>query len=265
MKSSLHALWLAAGLAASQVAFAADSPQINEPASQTIEMKMLSADGTRKIGSTRITVASSGAGETIEGETRYLDGQRDQEKDQVKLEKGALKLETYEHSFFDADGTMTMLDTLDAESRIATCARREDGAMKVRKSQIELPPDTFSGGSQLLIVIANLQKGGHQVQFHAFACVPGPRVFEVDAPVPQQVEHWPFYPGDLIRLDLRPDLGAGLNLIISPFLPKTEAWFDPRDNWKYVGGEFNRYFGGPRVFQVLVPPEHESGQALLSR
>ena len=60
--------------------------------------------------------------------------------------------------------------------------------------------------------------------------------------------------GDLIRLDLRPDLGAGLNLVIAPFLPKTEAWFDPHDNWKYVGGEFNRYFGGPHVFQVLVPP-----------
>jgi hypothetical protein len=53
---------------------------------------------------------------------------------------------------------------------------------------------------------------------------------------------------------LRPDLGAGLNLVIAPFLPKTEAWFDPHDNWKYVGGEFNRYFGGPHVFQVLVPP-----------
>ncbi len=36
--------------------------------------------------------------------------------------------------------------------------------------------------------------------------------------------------------------------------PPTEAWFDPSDNWKYVGGEFNRYFRGPHVFQVLMGP-----------
>jgi len=62
------------------------------------------------------------------------------------------------------------------------------------------------------------------------------------------------HPGDLILLDLRPDLGAGLNFVIAPFLAKTEAWFDPHDHWNYVGGEFNRYFGGPHVFQVRVPP-----------
>jgi len=34
--------------------------------------------------------------------------------------------------------------------------------------------------------------------------------------------------------------GTPANFVITPFLPKTEAWFDPQDNWKYVGGEFNR-------------------------
>jgi len=265
VKIPFYALWLAVGLTAAQVALAAGPAPVSDPYFQTIEMKILSADGTQKIGATRITVSSTASGEAIEGETRYLDGQRDEEKDQVKLKKGALKLESYEHSFFSADGTMTMLDTLNAESRIASCARREDGAMKVRKSQIDLPADTFSGGSQLLTVIENLQKGRDRIEFHAFACVPGPRVFKVNAPVPRQTERWPLYPGNLIRLNLRPDLGTGLNLIISPFLPKTEAWFDPRDNWKYVGGEFNRYFGGPHVFQVLVPPQHAPGQVLLSR
>ncbi len=167
---------------------------------------------------------------------------------------GALRLEKYEHSFFGADGVTTMVDELDIASRTATCSRREDGEMKVRTSGFAFPADTFGGGSQLLILMAKLREGSHKIDFHAFACVPGPRVFQVDAAVPERPERWPYYPGDLIRLDLRPDLGAGLNLVIAPFLPKTEAWFDPQNNWQYVGGEFNRYFGGPHVYQVLAPP-----------
>ena len=33
---------------------------------------------------------------------------------------------------------------------------------------------------------------------------------------------------------------------IAPFPLKTEAWFDPQDKWRFVAGEFRRYFGGPR-------------------
>ena len=61
------------------------------------------------------------------------------------------------------------------------------------------------------------------------------------------------YPGDLFRLDMRPDLGA-LNLLIAPFLPTMDAWFNPNDNWNYVGGEFDRYFRGPHVMTVRMPP-----------
>jgi hypothetical protein len=126
--------------------------------------------------------------------------------------------------------------------------------MKERTSSFEFPPDTFAGGSQLLILAMNLRTGSQKIVFHTFTCIPGPRIFQIEASVPKLAERWPYYSGDLIRLDLQPDLGLGLNLVIAPFLPKTEAWFDPHDNWKYVGGEFDRYFRGPHVFQVLVPP-----------
>jgi hypothetical protein len=79
--------------------------------------------------------------------------------------------------------------------------------MKVRTSKVEFPADTFGSGSQLQFVTAKLREGHHKIRFHAFACVPGPRVFHVAASVPERAELWPFYPGDLIRLDLRPDLG----------------------------------------------------------
>jgi hypothetical protein len=255
VKILLFALALAAGITARRIALAADSQQTSGPDFQTLELKILSADGRQTIGATRFTVLSNSAIETIKGDTRYLDGENDNEKARVQIVNGALRLERYEHSFFGKDGALTMFDKLDAEARIASCSRRVDGAMKARTAEFDFPADTFGGGSQLLMVMANLRAGRHKIEFHAFACVPGPRIFHVAVTVPDRAERWPFYPGDLIRLDLRPDLGAGLNLVIAPFLPKTAAWFDPHDNWKYVGGEFNRYFGGPHVFQVLVPPQ----------
>jgi hypothetical protein len=125
--------------------------------------------------------------------------------------------------------------------------------MKVRKSRLEVPADSFAGASSLMMVGESLRRGIRQIKFHAFACVPGPEIFGVDTSVPDRPEHWPLYPGDLIRLDMRPDLGA-LNLLIAPFMPTMDAWFNPAENWDYVGGEFNRYFRGPHVLTVQVPP-----------
>jgi hypothetical protein len=252
VKILLFALLVVAGMAAWQVALASDSKQTSVSNFQTFALKILSADGKQTIGSTHFAVSSDPSYETIKGETIYLDGQRDNEEERMRLVKGAPELERYDHSFFDADGKTIMIDKLDSQARIASCARREDGAMNERTSSFEVPADTFAGGSQLLILAMNLRAGGEKIVFHAFTCIPGPRIFPIQASVPKVFERWPYYSGDLIRLDLKPDLGLGLNLMVAPFLPKTEAWFDPHDNWKYVGGEFDRYFRGPHVFQVLV-------------
>ena len=155
--------------------------------------------------------------ETIELESRYLDGQHDEEQDRVLSIDGKLRLLSYEHTFFGADGETIMVDKFDAISRIATCSRREDGKMRLRSSQLDFSADMFCGATQLLIVTTNLRAGSRNINFHALACIPGPRVFHVVASVPEHTERWSNYPGDLIRLDLRPDLGAGINLIISPF------------------------------------------------
>jgi len=103
------------------------------------------------------------------------------------------------------------------------------------------------------MVVASLRQQTHEVRFHAFACVPGPAIFSVEASVQSRAERWPLYAGDLVRLDLRPDLGV-LNLLLAPFMPTMDAWFNPADNWNYVGGEFDRYFRGPHVLTVRVSP-----------
>lgn len=57
------------------------------------------------------------------------------------------------------------------------------------------------------------------------------------------------YPGKLLKLELQPDFGW-LNILLAPFLPKLYFWFDPSNNWNYVGGMFDRYYKGPHILTV---------------
>jgi hypothetical protein len=220
-----------------------------------LQFKILSSDGTATIGYTRFTVLQKDSTEEVKGESRYVDGERDSEDELLDVAAPAYtpRLETYKHSFFNADGTLSMVDTLDAKSGVGSCASSTLGKMKMRKSQLEVPADSFAGASGLMMMVERLRHGNREIRFHAFACAPGPEIFSVAASLPVRAERWPFYSGDLFRMDMRPDLGA-LNLLIAPFLPTMDAWFSPADNWNYVDGEFDRYFRGPHVLTVRVPP-----------
>ena len=220
-----------------------------------LELKILSPDGKQTLGFTRFKASRGNSTEEVKGETRYLNGEHDNEIEQLYLGKpdSTPRLDTYEHWFFNADGTLHMIDTLYVKSGLASCTSYSADKTKVRKSQLEVPADSFAGASELMMVVASLRHGIREVKFHAFACVPGPEIFSVETSLPDRSEHWPLYPGDLVRLDMRPDLGA-LNLLIAPFMPTMDAWFNPRDNWSYVGGEFDRYYRGPHVLTIRVPP-----------
>jgi len=107
----------------------------------TLQLKILSPDGKRTIGSTRFIVTRGNSSEEIKGETTYIDGEHDSES--VRLYVGNADstpmLETYEHSFFNADGTLQMVDTLDAKSGIASCTSYSAGKINARRSQLEVP------------------------------------------------------------------------------------------------------------------------------
>jgi hypothetical protein len=220
-----------------------------------LEFKILGADGKATIGYTRFTVLLKDSTEEVKGETRYVDGERDSENELLSVTAPACtpRLETYKHSFFNGDGTLRMVDTLDAKSGVGSCASYPSGKMKLRKSHLEVPADSFAGASGLMMMVERLRHGNREIRFHAFACAPGPEIFSVMASLPVRAQRWPFYSGDLFRVDMRLDLGA-LNLLIAPFMPTMDAWFSPADNWNYVGGEFDRYFRGPHVLTVRVPP-----------
>jgi hypothetical protein len=238
-----------------------------------LQFKIVSPDGTKTLGYTRFTILLNNSTEEIKGETRYLDGDRDSEDELLSVapQTHSLRLETYQHSFFNADGTLKMVDKLDVKSRTGSCAGYSSGKMELRTSQLEVPEDSFAGASGLMMMVGSLRSGtspltplpsgegnqtltqSREIRFHAFACAPGPQIFSVEASIPDRSDRWSLYPGDLVRLDMRPDLGA-LNLLLAPFLPTMDAWFDPADNWNYVGGEFDRYYRGPHVLTVRVPP-----------
>ncbi len=78
-----------------------------------LQFNILSPDGKQTIGATHFTVLRNNSTEEIKGETRYLDGERDNEDERLDLEdtRSTFKLDTYEHSFFNADGTLDMVDT----------------------------------------------------------------------------------------------------------------------------------------------------------
>lgn len=222
---------------------------------KTLELKILSPDTKQTIGSTRFTVAHDGSNVVVKGESTYFDGERDDETERLYLVSpgSTPRLETYMHSFFNAGGTPHMVDTLDAKSGVASCTSYNAGSKRVRESRLDVPADSYAGASELMMVVASLRHKTREIRFHAFACVPGPELLSVASSLPERSESWPLYPGNLIRLDMRPDLGV-LNLIVAPFMPTMDAWFNPDDNWNYVGGEFDRYFRGPHVLTVRVSP-----------
>jgi hypothetical protein len=191
-------------------------------------MKILSSSG-KTIGMSRFTVVDENTKEKVAGESRYTSGEHDNEVVWLKLTRGASAppLESYEHWFFDAHNSPFLHDTLNVRTGIATCTSYSGSQPYVQKSQLAIPADTYAGAAELVKVMDDLRRGNRQITFHAFACVPGPRIFAIKASVPARTERWSFYPGDLVRLDMKPDLGL-LNVIIAPFVPKMDAWFAPK-------------------------------------
>src|SRR5258708_19362613 len=134
-----------------------------------------------------------------------------------------------------------MVDRLGAKSGIAWCTSYSAGQSKVRKSQLEVPADSFAGASELMMIVGSLQHGIREIRFHAFACVPGPQIFSVEASLPNRSERWLLYPGDLARLDMRPDL-VPFNLLLAPFMPNMATSFNPTHNFNYLTHAFHPSF-----------------------
>lgn len=209
------------------------------------------ADG-QIIGHGQYTTSRSDGTDLIRGENKYLDGARDIELDNLKPgdSGGAPALTHHEYSSFNADGSPQFVETLDPASGAASCAQNMNGSAQVYRATLDVPFDTYAGATQLMFIVARLRQGESEtIKFHSFNCAPSPKILLISVSVPTEREEWPMYPGKLAKLELQPDFGW-LGILISPFLPKLYFWFDPNNNWNYVGGLYDRYYKGPHILTV---------------
>jgi hypothetical protein len=214
-------------------------------------------DGSRVIGHARYDFRAVGPGSyVLYGENRFLDGEYDIEEDQV-TQGGPDKVSvpvTYRHEYFDPDGSLQRVAQADFGTGNASCVVYAKGHAQVSDVRIEFPPDTYGGSTVLIPLTRGLREGfDRPIRFHNFNCIPGPGVMSIEA-YPPSVTTWSKYPGDLIQVRLKSDFGW-LGILIGPFVPKMDAWFEPSRPWAYVGGKAGRYYKGPEIILVRIHDE----------
>lgn len=222
------------------------------------DLAIVSADRKQVIGHGRYTTEQAGGVEIVKGENRYLNGEYDLEVDRLQPRPGGQPplLLAFRHSFYRADGSLQLEAEMDRASGAGSCSKPGGSNSETRSTTLELPDDTYAGASLLIPLEAGLREGLDRIKLHAFNCVPGPRVIEVQARLPSERSQWPLYSGELARVEVRPDFGW-LNFLAAPFVPKINAWFDPGEDWTYVGGRLQRFYGGPTIVLVKLSPQHQ--------
>ena len=224
------------------------------------DVTIFAPESDKIIGHGHYTLLHQDGLDVVEGENKYLDGEYDQEEQTVRPGTQGLPpvLIRYRHRYFNADGTPQYEDALDSQSGQAACRRYDSGGPDVRQSILSnIPPDTYAGATQLMLLVGRLRQGAPDITFHSFNCIPDPHIIAIKARRLDEPATWDKYPGNLIKLEMKPDLGW-LNVIVAPFVPKIYGWFDPTDAFNYAGGEFDRYYKGRHVLMVRTHPSEDS-------
>jgi hypothetical protein len=223
--------------------------------SEAQTFKILSADGQRVLGHAHYQVQAEPGGAVLTGENRYLDGEHDVERDVIKIAggDGAPRLVSFEHAFFNADGSRKLASRADLSTGAAACTSYEGGQARTLNRRMMFAPDTYAGASAVVALEHALRRGMGAMGFHFFDCAPGPMVVAVTANPPAEGQSWRFYPSNrLAQVDVTADLGW-LGSLVDGLVPHRHIWFDPNASggWHYVGGTIQRYFAsGPQVMLV---------------
>ena len=232
-----------------------------------LSFEVYNADATELIGHSHYELSRGDNNLLIgHGEARFNNGEHDVEYD--TLEERADQppaMLTIDHKFYNADGSMQREISADFHSGQASCTRYQNGAAETDTTILDFTSDSYGGSAVILPLEQYLAEGSSEpIKMRALNCIPKPRLIAVEAQV-QKPSRWSHYPGQTVEVDIRPDLGW-LNAVVAPFMPRLRAWFDPSDNWSMAGGQFARYFRGPRIMLVReVPAEFKAANQQLSR
>jgi len=222
----------------------------------TTDLTILNPDTREVLGHGHYKVTKLDDAALFEGENRFLNGEYDREQERVEhIGDGAAPvLVSYRHSFFNADGSPESIDALDAKTGVLACTHFSDGIPDIRQMTAILPADTYVGSSQLMLMVGRLREGSTDLSMHTFICFPGPRIVALKVTPPATSVKWAMYPGNLVKVELIPDLGW-IGAIAAPFIPKAYGWFDPADDFNYVGGLFDRFYRHRNLMMVRTPPQ----------
>ena len=205
------------------------------------------------MGRGRYSIASTPNGAVVHGENHFDSGSSDVEI--ARLQTGTdgelPRLIDADHTFFNADGSILQRSHLDLKSGYGTCVSNISEPKLDQTDQLTIPPDTWAGASVAIPIQRMLQDGATGSQsLHVFNCAPTPKIFAIQVRIDPAAKLWQPY-GDALQVEVRPDFGW-INILIAPFVPKLHAWFDPHDDWTFVGSEAARYYKGPPIMLVKM-------------
>jgi hypothetical protein len=225
------------------------------PSLGALSFKVLNREGTEVIGHSHYEL-SRGADNLLigRGQARFNNGEYDVEYDTLQTRAdNAPAMLTVDHKFYNADGSMQREIAADFRTGQASCTRYQSGIAQSDSAKLDFTPDSYGGSAVVLPLEQYLAQGSSEpIKLHALNCIPKPRLIAVTAQV-KEPSRWSHYPGQTVEVDIKPDFGW-LNTVLAPFVPELRAWFDPSDNWTLAGGEFSRYFRGPRIMLVRETP-----------
>jgi len=216
---------------------------------------ILNPDTGIAIGRGRYRIESTGEGATLHGENLYYDDQSDVETAELQVGAGGEppRLAEFDHTFFNADGSIQRRAHLDLKSGAATCIDNS-GAQKSEQARLLSIPDNTWAGASIVIPIQDLLRARDKKlarPIHFFNCAPGPKTLAISVKIDPANALWVPYGAEAIRVEVRPDFGW-FNVIVAALAPKIHAWFDPNDGFAFVGDEATRYYKGPRIMLVKM-------------
>lgn len=217
------------------------------------DFEILRAENAELIGHGHYRVDETSGTLVLHGENRYLDGEYDIEEEQLTspTDGEMPELVNFSHDFFEADGSMSVVGRLDMSTGLGTCGKAVNGKLELLQEQLQVSADTYAGASVLLPIQQRIaQGGGDEIQkFHVFNCAPGPKLIAVDAKPEAGLHPWTEYPGELEKIDIKPNFGFW-TVVIQPFIPKLAAWFDPSQRMLLVGAQLQRFYKGEKIILV---------------
>jgi hypothetical protein len=216
-----------------------------------VDLTVYSPDRKLVIGHSHYTITENGNAVEILGNTHYSNGERDWERIMLGYEPGnPLPVVTsFQANFLASDDSPQLMEKADFKTGQASCRWHSQFDDNTYDDTLEFGPDTYAGASSIIPLEYSLKKGESTVRFHDFDCTPKPAIYTVEAKLEDGAARWSFYPGELNKMGLTPDLGW-LNLVARPFIPDISVWFDPGESYQYVGASKDRFYRGRQI--VLV-------------